>query len=767
VSSRSIKAAAATLAALLILAAVPLATAAQRPPRVTVVLAPYLTWDDVLTGPMTATRRIAEAGLVADANVRSGAVGGGPASLTRGALTVSAGDSSFSDVNAYAAYSTSEPVGGFTASDLYRRVFGRSPGAADVLFPGQPQQATANLQDNLGAVLGSLGGAVRSTGGITAAIGNSDPGMDAVDALRSRPAGIVAADRSGRVLLGDVSTGLLTEDRTAPYGVRTDLSRFEAAYRGVLSAGESGLIVLDPGDLARAYAFASAATAPAAEAARAEALKATDRVVAMVEKMDPDGVLIVLAPVVPEAPDEPPAYAPLIVRGGSRAGALAGAAGIADAPSTRREGIVTVMDVAATIVAENGAVRPSSMIGSTIVQAQAMKGAGLAERIGLLQQLNATAIATETYRMDTVNTFITLTVIALFVAALLLYRGAEDIPARVCSFTRGLLVFLACVPLAGVLEFAVWRYPSSPGAVLGLMLAVAVVVWAVAMWLGRGRPAAVPMIVVTGLTTIVLLVDQWVGAPLSYANTFGYSGLFGARYYGIGNEMAALLLGSAMVCAALALDTWPDAAWARPLRRWGWPVIGAIVLGTAAAPFLGANIGTVAWMTVGYLFGWLVLNGRRVWTWRNVAIIVALIVVIVVVFGAIDLLRGPGSETHLGRLISDARGTGGLAALWTIIARKADTNLRVLGRTNWTWLLLAILLLLGYMRWRPRGEFAMMLRSYPAYAAALGAALFAGVAGYFTEDSGIIIPALILLPVGVSAMHLMMSRSGWQGGERS
>lgn len=763
-SRKSIQAAAAiVLAALLVMAAVPAASGSTRPPRVTIVLAPYLTWTDVLTGPMPALRAAARQGLVADTNVRGGAVGGTGPLLTRGALALSAGAAAVGDPTALAAFSASEPVSGFTAADAYRRAFARSAGGHEVLYLGAPAEDAANLMNNVGAVVGSLGSAVRSVGGMTAAVGNSDPGFDALPELLSRPAGVIAADEDGRVQIGDVSQGLLAEDRAAPFGVRTDPGRLEAAYRRALAAGDSGLIVLDPGDLSRAYDFASQATTPAAEAARAEALRATDKVVAMVEAADPGGVLIVVAPVVPEVPNQPSGFAPLVIRGG----AIAPAAGVASAPSTHRDGVVTVMDVAATVVSLAGAERPPAMVGSVIAAAGSLRGASLEERVAFLERIDATPIATEAWRMNTVNTFITITVIALLIAALLLYRGAEDIPARACAFVRGLLVFLPCVPLAGVLQFAVWRYPDSPGWVLALMIVVAIAVWAIAMWAGRGRPASVPTIVTTGATTIVMLVDQWFGAPLSYANTFGYSAIFGARYYGIGNEMAGLLLGSSMVCAALLIDTWPDAAWTRHLRTWGWPLVGVVVLGTSAAPFLGANIGTVAWMTVGFLVGWLMLNGHRVWTWRNAVILVLLVVVIVAGFAAIDLMRGPTGETHLGRLVSNAEGGGGLSAVWTIVARKADTNLRVLTRTNWTWLLLAILLLLGYMRWRPRGEFATMLKRYPAYSAALGAALFAGVIGYMTEDSGIIIPALVLLPVGVSAMHLMMSRPGWKCGEGS
>lgn len=748
------------LAALLVMAATPATAATASSRRVVIVLAPYLTWDDLLLGPMPETRAVAENALLANANVRSGAVGGGAPTLARGALMLSTGASALSDPEALSAFSASESVGpDSTAEDAYRRIFGRSAGRADVLYLGQPREGVANLRQSLTGVAGALGGAVRSVGALTVAIGNSDPGMNVDVLLRSRPAGVIAADESGRVLSGDVSTDLLLADRGAPYGVRTDLVRVEAAYRAALARPGAALVVLDPGDLARSYTFASMATTASAEAARRDALRATDRVVGLAAKsIGPRDVLIVVAPLVPDVQDQPPAFAPLILKDGS-------GPGIATAASTHLRGVVTVMDISASVVESFGVKRPVAMVGSRIVAASGAP-AGLSERVHMLARMNSTAIAVEVWRLNEVNTYITISVIVLLIATLLLYRGAEDIPGPVCRASRAALVFIPSVPAAALLAFLFDPFPQSPGELLAVMFAVSVLLFAMASWSGRGRPATVPLMVVTGVTSASLLIDQWFGGPLSFATTFSYSPLFGARYYGLGNEMAGLLLGCVFVCAALALDTWPDAPWARPFRIWGWPLLGVVVLGTSAAPFMGANVGTVAWMTVGFLVGWLMLNGRKVWTWRNVLVAALMVVVIVGALIAIDLGRGSGSETHLGRAVTDA-GSGGVASLWTIIARKADTNLRVIGRTNWTWLLVVVLGLLGYMRWRPHGEFAGLLKSYPAFASVLGAALFAGLVGYFTEDSGIIIPALLVLPVGLTALYLMMSRPGWRCGEGS
>jgi hypothetical protein len=749
--------------AALLFAGVALAGAAAPPAgRVVMVLAPYLTWDDIRYGPMPATRAVAEAGIISDLNVRSGASGAGGPSLERGALLLSAGASVLTDPTALGAYTLTETVDGTPVTDLYRRIHGGGPSGAETLYLGTPRQTLANERAASDAVIGSLGEAVTAAGGVTVAIGNSDPGLGIGSDLQSRPAAIIAADKRGLVARGDVSASLLVTDTSAPYGVRTDVDGFLGRYERLMSglAGDRpALVVLDTGDLARAYGWSNSTTTSTAAAQRAAALETVDRIVEKVAAdLGDSDLLMVLAPVVPEVPDLPSSFAPLVARG-------AGHTGLARTASTHRDGVCTVMDVSVTALRALGIATPSSMVGSPI--SGTGTGSTLEERMSNVVRMNDTSVAVEQVRADAVNWFITLTVVVLLVSTLLLIRGAPDAPRPVWALARTALVLVPCIPLGGLIQFAILSRPPSAAWVVVLLVGSCLATWSAALLAGRGRSATVPLIAVTGATAVVLMVDQWLGAPLSFAGLYGYAPLFGARYYGIGNEMAGLLLGSSMVCCALALDTWRDAPWTGAVRRWGWPVLGVVVLVTTAAPFLGANVGAVAWMTVGFGAGWLMLNGRPVWTWRNVAAVVVVVVVLVGALGAIDLLGGSASETHLGRAISNATGEGGVASLATLVARKAETNLRVLGRTNWTWLLVAVVALLGYMRWRPRGEFAAMLRSHPAFSAVLGAALFAGVIGNFTEDSGVIIPALIMLPVGVTALYLMLDGSPRRPGEGS
>jgi hypothetical protein len=119
-----------------------------------VVLAPYLTWQDVMSGSMPVTRQIASGGLVADMNDRSGAGALSGATPSRGALMLSAGASMIEDPTGLSAFDASEGAGAAAASDLYQQDFGSSAAPAGVLYVGQPQQALVNEVDNPGPVLG-------------------------------------------------------------------------------------------------------------------------------------------------------------------------------------------------------------------------------------------------------------------------------------------------------------------------------------------------------------------------------------------------------------------------------------------------------------------------------------------------------------------------------------------------------------------------------------------------------------------------------------
>jgi hypothetical protein len=734
------------------------ATAAESPAvdrQVVVVLAPYITWADITGGAMPVTRTLADRGTIGNLNVRSSWRFAQNPPQAHVAVTMSAGSPAAFDLTAPAAYDLDQRLEVGTAAEAYRRSMGADPGEVAIAYLGLPRVLRANTATTLATMPGALGEAIVRAGGATAAVGNSDGGYVDGEVFRSRPAAILAMDARGLVTFGTVSTELLVENSDAPYGLATDLTVFESAAKDALTRltvhGGPGLLVLDPGDPERAFNFTIDASPDAAEKHRLAAAAAIDKVVAMAEASLPADAVLIVVPTGQARPATGPAgFGPVVIAGPEFE------AGLVGSPSTHRPGLMTDLDVAATILGVLGIDRPVDVLGNAVTAAAAPAAQ---DRYDYLETMNATAVAVDTVRPIVQNSYITLTVIVLLACAALLrpmQRGLDGWGGHVAHGFGHLILFLLSMPVAATLMYLAVPRPASAMVVAVLFGATTLIVFVVALLAQRRWGASAALAVVGLLSAGVLLADQVVGARLSFSGMFSYSPLLGARYYGLGNEGASIIVGGGLAGLTLLLDAFRDKAWTAPVRRWGPLVLGVLVVVISAAPFMGANVGVIAWGTVAFGILWVQLNGRRV-TWKTVLAMGVVIVLAVAAFSLLDLGSSAGGQTHLGRAWESAE-SGGIGQLWLIVARKAETNWRVLRATNWSILMIAILAFLGFMRWRPQGVFAETLRAYPSFAVAMTASLWASLVGYFTEDSGIVIPALVMLYITGSLLNVMLAR---------
>jgi len=730
-------------------------TASAPASRVVIVMTPYLQWSDVTT-QTPSLYALASEGAVGNINVRnrnrSATV---PGTAEQGALTFSAGAWAAMDIAAPSAYSVNEPYNEGTAAEAFTRLTGLTPSGADIVFLGLPrvlrQSAAAATLD---VVPGTLGGEIVASGGVTAAIGNGDPGRDTREVWHSRPAGVAAMDYDGLVRYGDVSARTLRDDLSEPFGVATDVELFMAQYadveRSLTDTSGPALIVLDPGDLTRAAAIESITSPQESMKQHARAVATVDVIVGRVRATLPDDALLIVAtPVEMEAVGSVTGLAPIIMYGRTARGYLSSS-------STQRDGLVTNLDMAATVLGEFGLERPVQVLGNPMFADGS--DASLDERIDFLVHTDATAVAIDSAKSAVVNGFIAVTLLVLIASTVVLLRARRWVHATVrrsAALFRIALLGILSVPPATLLMFMFYPAPRTAVPAVSFLAVSSLVLWALALVAKRYAPMRVPIAGLSLLMTGLLLVDQWFGARWSLTSFFGYSPLVAARYYGIGNEGAALLFGSALVGVAFLMDQWPDSRGARFGRMWGTPLLGLIIVITCAAPSIGANIGVIAWGVVGFAVAWALMNGHRV-SWKLAAVALTMIVLIVGVFSLIDMNSGT-AQTHLGRAWESA-GQGGAGALWTIVQRKAETNLRVLTHTNWSFVLVGVLAFLGFMRWRPQGDFAAALDENPHFSAAMAACLIGGLVAYFTEDSGIVIPALIMVYLAAGILYLMLDR---------
>jgi len=723
--------------------------------RVVIVLTPYLSWSDITT-QTPALRSLASEGAVGNINVKNrNRAATFPGSAEQGALTLSSGAWAAMDFAVPSAYSVDEPYNEGTAAEAFTRLTGMAPSGADIVFLGLSrvlrQSAAANTLD---VIPGTMGGEIVAAGGVTAAIGNGDPGRETREIWHSRPAGVTAMDYKGLVRYGDVSAATLRDDVTEPFGVATDVELFMAEYenvsRSVSDTTGPALVVLDPGDLTRSAGIESITSPTQSLAQHARAVATVDKIVAgILESLPSDAVLMVVTPAEAEAVGSVTGLAPMIVSGPGYTGYLGSS-------STQRQGLVTNLDIAATVLGALGIDRPVQVLGNEIVADGS--DAPLDERISYLTTADATAVAIDTAKPAVVNGFIGVTLFILIASTVLLLRARrweQVMVKRSATLFRIALLGILSVPPATLLMFAVDSSPRNAVIAVTELAALTAILWAAALVAKRFAPMRVPIAALSITMAVLLLADQWLGASWSFTSFLGYSPLVAARYYGIGNEGAALLFGSSLVGAAFLMDQWPDSVATMLGRRWGIPLLGAIIVGTCAAPALGANVGVIAWGVVGFAVAWALMNGYKV-SWKLAVGALVVIVAVVAAFSFVDLNAGE-SQTHLGRAWQSAD-QGGVRALWTIVERKAETNLRVLTHTNWSFVLVGVLAFLGFMRWRPQGDFAAALDDNPYFSAAMAACLIGGLAAYFTEDSGIVIPALIMVYLAAGILYLMLDR---------
>ena len=249
-------------------------------------------------------------------------------------------------------------------------------------------------------------------------------------------------------------------------------------------------------------------------------------------------------------------------------------------------------------------------------------------------------------------------------------------------------------------------------------------VGALAGWaLGTERAIAAA----AGATAIIVLVDVLLGGPIAERSPLSYVIALGARFYGIGNELMGLVIGSAIVAVSFVLGrprTGPNAAF-------GTAALLAIAVGIMAAPTTGAKFGAA--LTAVPAFGVLAARagGRRLDLRVATGIATATVLTAAAVYAA-DRARSVSQRTHIA--------TGGSGS---VFARKLTAAMALFAFSIWTDGLIVFAAALLLLAWKRR------LRDLPPHVtAALQAGAIGIVAAVLFNDAGVIAAALIALMLG-------------------
>lgn len=405
--------------------------------------------------------------------------------------------------------------------------------------------------------------------------------------------------------------------------------------------------------------------------------------------------------------------------------------------TTRRDGLVAATDVAPTILERLQVEPPSDMQGQPIEGAPRMTAPQLNEMNDRLSLVSG--------RRAPLGRSVIL-IGGIFIILLLLIGRLSGRYAEISRLTQR-LVGLAVLWLPVMLLITAALRPSqgieAGFAIVGSLL-LAFVTDRLVKW---PRALFVPVLFVVLAHAFDFLVFD---ARLTGESLLGSNPLYGARFFGVGNELEAVIAVSSVMGVGAVLS---DSGIKYPAR---WFAAAGVVLALfLGAGRLGADVGGVIF--IGAAFGIAALYVAKMkFTPLRIAALVALPFIALGLIGLLDAVTG--GESHLTRTVFEANG---LSDLWKVVDRRFSASIEG-AKSDGIWLVVIIALAVLVWGWLKReklfsrltddGEDAVARRPFRA---GMVGALGGTVIGAVANDSG---PAILIIGTIYICMGLLYMR---------
>ncbi|MGI9579525.1 MAG: hypothetical protein ACR2OH_15105, partial [Microthrixaceae bacterium] len=588
---------------------------ADGPGRVFVLSFPRLTWDRL--DSVDTPNIDAFLGDAALASLSTRTVGS-RTSPGDAYLTIGAGNrtTSVAPLDAGEVLEPDEATEDGTAAQVYQRRLGDVP-TGSVLSLQWAQVQSRNDDLLYGSSPGSLGEVLAEAGLGFASIANADAGFSGDP---QRQGALTLLDAQGQAPLGEVGQSLLIADPVAPAGVRMDPA-VVAEATGAALAGGAEVLLIEMSDLERAEMSRLVSTDDAATKAYDRALEAADVSFGSVlsEAAAAEDLVILVAPTAPLSGEELTVFA---VRD------PAGEPGWARSSTTRRDGYVSLADIAATITSHFDLDVGEGMSDTPVTTVE--DSSSLEQKVDALELANERAV----FRDDVVGP-LTVSFIVLLVAMLLLVAVGVRWGPGVSRWLEYMALVVMTIPavtyLGGLLPYSAFSMVTYGLAILAMAAVVGGVFLALSRTVG-GRDEQFAPVLVAAFTIAVLAVDVLTGGHLQLDTIFGYSPIVAGRFSGFGNQ-AYSLIGVSTLLAACGGWVLAERRGAERIRLWAVLALFAFVVVIVGMPTLGSDVGGVLASVPAFAVCVLLLTGRRIRV-RTAALIAFATVAVLAAFAA-------------------------------------------------------------------------------------------------------------------------------------
>jgi hypothetical protein len=653
---------------------------------------------------------------------------GGSRSQRDAYLTMGAGTRVAASDKSPLAFQVDENFQGNKASDLYFQMTGFHPPENAIVNLGFVQTVRNNNRRPYTVNIGALGTALRNAGIRSAVIGNCDtPGEN------KRYLVSLMMDDQGIVPAGYLDRSFLITDYSRPFGIRTDYNKLMQYVDQLWDT--THVFAIQLGDTSRAEDFRYEATDAMNEHYKRTAIEESDAFIGNLIKRinwEQDRILIV-TPLNPASDlAENNRLTPVIMAGHGIT------KGLLSSGSTQRAGIITNLDIGATILSSYNIPAYGGQLGARIYPTTKKM------EVSELLEYNIRLKEVHNQRTPLLRSYVA-AIIILLTASLTSIFLFRKLIAQACVF----LQFIMAVPIAYLLLPLFHQPTFIVSMLLSWLLAVAITgligVWKQKTLIKTGALCTVII--------ILLIADQLTGEHLISHSPLGYDIISGVRFYGIGNEYMGILIGAVCTGAGVVCELWSRKNRAGSI--WFIFPIFLVCILLLAHPGLGANVGgTISILAAFASFVILNWHGKiRLWHIMAVGFTTALFILMLFLF---DSSRPVDSQSHMGQTLLLIR-QNGIPELFLIAKRKIEVNLRLFRYTVWTRVFLLSLLSMVLLLFRPVGIFRDIANNNPYFVKGIASGVIGCITALLVNDSGIVAAGTSMIFIAPPALLVVIN----------
>ncbi|QQY80563.1 hypothetical protein EDD65_102224 [Keratinibaculum paraultunense] len=618
------------------------------------------------------------------------------------------GAESFATINASAkTYANNESSQLYNLKGKYKTIYENRVGTVDEEYAiGNIQLGklyNQNEKNNYSPHIGAIGDSIHSKGLKTAAFGNSDTDEEAI-----RTGALIAMDSKGLIDLGNVDDVLL-EDINYPYGIKTDYEKILLELSAIEE--KASLLVIDTGDLDRLNSYSDYLSIDIFQQKRDLILNDIDNFVGnLLPILDKENSMVMI--ISPNAGEDRIAdsrLSPIIMWGKEIK------KGTITSSTTNREGIISNLDIGPTI-AQFLQAPIDGMTGNPI---ESIKKE---DSFKYIKTVNNRVNTTSKVRSKTLLIYGIIIVITMLLTLVLLIFNI-DVGNKIGIVFNRFFLLLYTIPM-------IFIFSSLLSIDNLLKYFVSLFVFIIIFWfIFRKYNNSKCIYYISIGYFVIFLLDLITKGSFTRYSIISHDPIIGARYFGMGNEMAGIFIAIATLIAGLLLDVYENKYASIALL-----LLSIIMIGH---PKLGANVGGTMAILSATIYFMLLIMGKKL-NIKNLILFIFITGIAITILGYIDTVINP-NPTHLGKTISLIEEKG-IGVTQNIIGRKLLMNIKLIGASVWTKVIFIDIVIQVVLSYVYKNRILYIMEK------GLGKGILSGIIGsligLLLNDSGIILSAL-------------------------